>query len=68
MILVPSTPFGQQQVQIAPPATKALLCGLAHYQQQLGYQSEHGPGLHVVSVHPIGCPYKVLVNIEQLMI
>ena len=30
--------------------------------------SEHGPGLHVVSGHPMCGPYKVLVKFTQFMI
>jgi hypothetical protein len=62
---MPSTLFKMQQVQnaphVLPPATRALLCGLAH-QLQVGYWSEHGPGLHVVSIHPTCGPYKVWVK------
>jgi hypothetical protein len=44
------------------------LCSVVwHYQLQLGYWSEHGPGLHVVSVQPMCGPYRVLVKVEQVM-
>jgi hypothetical protein len=35
---------------------------------QLGDWSEHDPSLHVVSVHPMCGPYRVLVKVEQVMI